>query len=75
MVTKTVDIDEASRNFAKVLEVAIHGGQVLLCDPDHKPVVKIVPFRERLPGLNPGGAQIADDFDVALDDAFWLGDR
>jgi prevent-host-death family protein len=65
-----VNMLEAKTNLSKLVEEALHGGEVIICR-DGKPAVKLVPVeprRPRVPGSAKGLIWISPDFDAPMTD-------
>jgi antitoxin (DNA-binding transcriptional repressor) of toxin-antitoxin stability system len=73
-MSATIDIRDLPARLDELLALAAAGHEVILLDGS-SPRARLVPLHpsERLPGLHPGAAQMAPDFDAPLPDDFWTG--
>lgn len=65
---RIVNMHEAKTHFSKLVDVVIHGGEVLIAMAG-KPVAKLIPIEKkpkRRSGLLKGKIKIAKDFDAPL---------
>lgn len=79
MITKTIDISEASSQLDELLSLALEGTEIILVK-DSIPIVRLTPVVEpasksRVAGLHQGEIWTSDNFDEPLSDDFWLGSK
>ncbi len=74
MTTQTIDIAEVQINFHKLLQQVIKGDHIIL-SKNKTPIAQMVPISERVAGLHVGEISTSDDFDEALPNEFWTGER
>lgn len=60
-----VNMHKAKSDLSGLVAQALAGEDVIITQ-DGKPVVRLTPIRERIPGLDKGKIHIADDFDDPL---------
>ena len=77
MSTTAIEIDDLPGKIAEALTLVDQGVEVVLTQR-HIPRARLLPVSStsrgpRIPGLNPGGIVISDDFDAPLPEEFWLG--
>ena len=77
-MTKTVDIALPGTDLSDLVSLAMSGTEVILAEGD-KPLVRLVPVEatagSRTPSLNRGAMIASEDFDAALPDTFWTGEK
>ena len=72
-----VDLAEARQHLAALLERAARGEDVVIVRGDgaaFRLVPSAAPAGQRVAGLHAGACRMAEDFDAALPDGFWLGE-
>jgi len=78
MSIHTVNIDEAQKNLAELIELVKNGEEVVIARKN-LPQVKLVvcnnPVSKRVAGLHQGKVHLSDDFNQPLDENFWVGER
>ncbi|HLF88528.1 MAG TPA: DUF2281 domain-containing protein [Anaerolineales bacterium] len=66
-----IDVQQAQKQFAKLIELAMSGEEVII-EKDNHPIVKLTAVKrskkQRKFGSAKGMIQIADDFDEPLED-------
>ena len=81
MAGRTVSAEEAQAQLKDLLDV-VRGGEEVLISEDDKVFARIAPVARgepaaagrRTPGLTPGVARMAPDFDDPVDESFLLGE-
>jgi antitoxin (DNA-binding transcriptional repressor) of toxin-antitoxin stability system len=78
-MSTTLSVAEARDNLPKLMELAQAGHEVIIQDPGKGKarLVAIVTSMSgpRRFGLHEGEIWMSDDFNAALPDSFWLGDK
>jgi antitoxin (DNA-binding transcriptional repressor) of toxin-antitoxin stability system len=72
MFTKTVDIEKTQSNLKELLSQVVDGQEIVIMEGD-KPIARISPITQRVPGLHPGAIWTSEDFDEPLPEDFWAG--
>ena len=74
MTTKTVEVQDAQRQLADLLEEVAAGVEIILTE-GNQPRARLVPLRvhdeRRVPNLHPGSMTMSDDFNEPLPDELW----
>lgn len=73
-----VDVNQVAARLAELLAFVSRGGEVIVVASSadgEKPIARLVPPVERVPGLHKGEVWISEDFDDPLPDSFWAGDE
>ena len=70
----TIEIQELSQRWNEVLETVRAGQEVVILNHT-VPQARLLPMQPRRAGLHAGVIQTPPDFDEALPDAFWVGER
>ena len=76
MSTTTVEAQELSARWAELIALARAGTEIIVTEGG-APSARLAPLAEgqaRVPNLHPDAFVMADDFDAALPDEFWLGE-
>lgn len=78
-MTTTINAEEASQQWSKLLEMAKAGTEVIIAE-GNTPVARLTaiapplpPRQPRVLGLHQGAAWVSEDFDEPLPEEFWLG--
>ena len=74
MKSEVVDIKEAQLHLKQLLKRIVKGEQIILRD-NEKPIAKLLPISERVPGLHAGNISTSGDFDEPLPDEYWTGNE
>ena len=69
MKPQTVDINDAQTRLKDLVNQVAEGVQIILCE-DNKPIARLLPVGQRVPGLHPDAIWTSHDFDVPLPDGF-----
>lgn len=75
IMTKTIDVHEATTHFSDLLIWVREGTEVIVTEGAN-PFARIIPIAkesQRTPGLHVGAIQMSSDFDAPLPEAFWMG--
>lgn len=76
MLTQTVEIREAKKQFAELLSLVRTGTEIILTEGNQW-IARLTPVtttETRLAGLHTGAIWTSQDFDKPLSDEFWMGE-